>query len=457
MQATTLSRALFDRDRVIASSNKFRLYPFALGRTEGTRVYDLDGREYYDWEGSVCVAATGYRHPHVRAAIQRTLDTEYSHLLAIYPSEPAVSLAERLIELTPGTFEKKVWFGSSGSDALDCLVKLLPRTPGRPRLVSYIGAHHGLTVGAGLISGEGIQARFLNAGHITKAPYPYPYRCAWGPCDPEACSLKCLSFLEDEILHGISPPEETAAIFFEPVQSFGGEIVPPRNYPPALRELCDRYGIHLVVDEVKTGLGRTGRMWAADHWGIVPDAVTLGKPLGGGLPLSAVVARSEILEGQPVTAQALSGSPAPCAAALAVLEVIEQEELAKNAEAIGLQLLNGLRDVQARSRLIGEVRGLGMILGVELVQDRVSRAPAKLDTLRLCYRLYELGLLVISVGRYGNVIEITPPLTSTGAEVDAALAIFEEAVADVEAGRFDDANLPLELVRPADAGGLSGA
>lgn len=441
------SRTLLERDRVIASSNKLRLYPFALGRTEGNRVYDQEGREYHDWEGSVCVALTGYRHPHVRAAIQRTLDTEYSHLLVVFPSEPAVELAERLVALTPGDFEKKVWFGSSGSDALDCLVKLLPRTPGRPRLVSYIGAHHGLTVGAGLISGEGIQARFLNAGHITKAPYPYPYRCAWGPCDPDGCSLQCLSFLEREILGGISPPEETAAIFFEPIQSFGGEIVPPRNYPPALRELCDRYGIALVVDEVKTGLGRTGRMFAANHWDLIPDAVALGKPLGGGLPLSAVVARSELLEGHPVTAQALAGSPAPCAAAVAVLEVIEEESLTDSAAVIGAQLLDGLKDIQKRRRLIGEVRGLGMILGVELVQDRSSRAPAPLDAARIAYRCYELGLLVICVGRYGNVIEITPPLTTTADEVDAALAIFEEALADVEEGRFDDAKLPSQLLQ----------
>jgi 4-aminobutyrate aminotransferase len=452
VETTTLSRTLFERDRIIASSNKFRLYPFALGRTDGTRVYDLDGREYYDWEGSVCVAATGYRHPHIRAAIQRTLDAEYSHLLPIYPSEPAVELAERLVELTPGSFDKKVWFGASGSDALDCLVKLLPRIPGRPRLISYIGAHHGLTIGAGLISGESIQARFLNAGNITKAPYPYPYRCAWGPCDPDGCSLKCLRFLEEEILGGISPPEETAAIFFEPVQSFGGEIVPPRNYPPALRELCDRYGIALVMDEVKTGLGRTGRMFATNHWNVIPDVVALGKPLGGGLPLSAVVARSELLEGHPVTAQALAGSPAPCAAAVAVLEVIQEENLAENAAVIGARLLDGLRDIQKRRRLIGEVRGLGMILGVELVQDHSSRTPAPLDAARLAYRCYELGLLVICLGRHGNVIEITPPLTTTADEVDAALAIFEEALADIEAGRFDDAKLPPQLVsthRPA--------
>ena len=442
MEASGENHALLERDDVITNSNKVRLYPFAVGRTAGNRVFDREGREFYDWEGSVCVALTGYGHSHVRAAINRTLDTEYVQLLSIHPSEPAVALAERLVELTPGTFDKKVWFGASGSDALDCLVKLLPRTPGRPRLVSYVGAHHGLTVGAGLISGDNIQAHFMNAGHITKAPYPYPYRCAWGPCDPEGCSLRCLKFLEDEVLKPVSPPEETAAIFFEPVQSFGGEIVPPPNYPPALRELCDRHGIKLIVDEVKTGLGRTGRFSAAEHWNIVPDAVALGKALGGGLPLSAVVARSEMLQDQPLTASALAGSPAPCAAGVATLEVVEGEGLIESAATIGTRLMDGLKAIQSRSKLVGDVRGLGMILGVEIVADRESREPSALDATRLCYRCYELGLLLISLGRHGNVIEITPPLTTTAAEADAALAIFEQALSDVEAGRFDDAKLP---------------
>ena len=440
--------SLLDRDAVIANSNKVRLYPFAVGKTEGNRVFDREGRAYHDWEGSVCVALTGYGHPHVRAAIDRTLDREYTQLLSVFANEPSVALAERLVALTPGAFDKKVWFGASGSDALDCLVKLLPRRPGRPRLVSYIGAHHGLTVGAGLISGESIQARFLNAGHITKAPYPYPYRCAWGPCDPEGCSLKCLDYLEHEVLGAVSPPEETAAIFFEPVQSFGGEIVPPPNYAPALRELCDRHGIMLVADEVKTGLGRTGEFLAVDHWNVVPDAVTLAKPLGGGLPLSAVVARSELLQDQPLTASALAGSPAPCAAGVATLEVIENEGLMARAAGIGARIHDGLTAIQATSRIVGDVRGLGMMLGVELVSDRETREPSPLDAARLTYRCWELGLLLISLGRFGNVIEIVPPLTTTSEEADEALAIFEQALADVEAGRFDDTKLP--------AGGFAG-
>lgn len=432
---------LSKRDEVIATPGKIRLYPFELGRTEGTRVFDTKGKSYWDWEGSVCVALTGYRHPRISDAIRACLDREYSQLLAVYPNEPAIALAERLVALTPGDFAKAVWFGSSGSDALDCLVKLAPSGTARTRLVSYIGAHHGTTVGAGWISGEGIQARFPAATNVVKAPYPYPYRCAWGPCDPEECSLKCLRFLEDQVLGQLVAPEEVAALFFEPIQSFGGEIVPPSNYPPALADLCDRYGIWLVSDEVKTGLGRTGRMFAAEHWGLEADAIALGKPLGGGLPLSAVVARREIFDGRPLTAQALAGSPMPCAAGLASLDVIEDEDLAGNAERVGAVLRHGLVDLAGRHPLIGEVRGKGLMIGVELVEDRGTREPATRDTARLLYRCYELGLLLICVGRFGNVLEVTPPLTSTASEIEEALDVLDRALSDVESGRFDDAKL----------------
>jgi 4-aminobutyrate aminotransferase len=227
----------------------------------------------------------------------------------------------------------------------------------------------------------------------------------------------------------------------EAVQSDGGEVVPPANVIPALRELCDRHGIWLVFDEVKTGLGRTGRMFAFEHSGVVPDAVTFGKPLGGGLPLSAVVGRAELLDVPTFSLFTLGGSPVPCAAALATLDVIEDEGLVENAARMGERLLDGLCSLQAHSRLIGDVRGRGLIAGVELVADRASREPAPLDTHRLVYRCFELGLLTIYAGLAGNVVELTPPLTITADEIDEGLAIIERALADVEAGRFDDAKL----------------
>jgi len=227
----------------------------------------------------------------------------------------------------------------------------------------------------------------------------------------------------------------------EAVQSDAGDIVPPVNYIPALRKLCDERGIWLVFDEVKAGLGRTGKRFAFQNAGVTADAVSLGKPLGGGLPLSAVVGRRELLDVPAFNLFTLGGSPAPCAAAGAVLDVLEQENLLANATERGSQLLQGLQALAARHALIGDVRGVGLILGIELVRDRGTREPAGREAARLAYRCFELGLIVIYCGLHGNVIEMTPPLTISSKDVDEALAILDQALSDIEAGRFDDAKL----------------
>ena len=239
----------------------------------------------------------------------------------------------------------------------------------------------------------------------------------------------------------MSPAADTAAVVMEAVQSDAGDIVPPVNYIPALRKLCDERGIWLVFDEVKAGLGRTGKWFAFQHADVTADAVSLGKPLGGGLPLSAVVGRRELLDVPAFNLFTLGGSPAPCAAAGAVLDVLEQENLLANATERGSQLLQGLQALAARHALIGDVRGVGLILGIELVRDRGTREPAGREAARLAYRCFELGLIVIYCGLHGNVIEMTPPLTISSKDVDEALAILDQALSDIEAGRFDDAKL----------------
>jgi 4-aminobutyrate aminotransferase len=425
----------------LANVLKIRFYPFVAAGAHGVRMVDADGREYLDFTASAGVAQTGYNHPRVRLAIVEELDRQHTSMLCCFGNELAVTLAERLCELVPGDFEKKAWLGTTGSDANDCLSRLLPMATGRRRLITFVGGYHGTTTGSAALSGHQAQAAVIGGGHVTKVPYPDPYRCSFGPCDRDGCSLRCLEYVERFALGATSPAADTAAVVMEAVQSDGGEIVPPANVIPALRELCDRHGIWLVFDEVKTGLGRTGRMFAFEHSEVVPDAVALGKPLGGGLPLSAVVGRRELLDLPTYSLFTLGGSPLPCAAALATLDVIEEERLAENAARMGDLLLQGLRELQARSRLIGDVRGRGLIIGVELVADRETRQPAPIETHRLVYRCFELGLLVIYAGLHGNVVEILPPLTIGEAEVDEGLAIIEQALADVEAGRFDDAKL----------------
>ncbi len=442
--ATTARRSdeLLSREATaLADVMMIRFYPFSAASARGVRMTDADGRSYLDMTGSGGVAQTGYGHPRVRNALVDAFDRQHTAMLCCHSNGGATELAERLCGLLPGDFAKKAWFGTTGSDANDCVARLLPLATGRRRIVSFVGGYHGTTSGSAALSGHQAQAGVIGGGNVTKVPYPDPYRCLHGPCSRDGCSLKCLEHLDRYAFGAVSPAADTAAVIIEAVQSDGGEVVPPANFLPALRELCDRHGVWLVFDEVKVGLGRTGRMFAFESSGVIADAVTLGKPLGGGLPLSAVVGRRELLDVDTFSLFTLGGSPMPVAGAMATLDVIEAEGLVGNAAVMGRRLLEGLGEIAGRSRLIGDVRGSGLILGVELVVDQATREPAPIDAHRLVYRLYELGVLAIYSGLAGNVIELTPPLVIGGVEVDEFLSVFERALADVEAGRFDDAKL----------------
>ncbi len=436
------SEALLAREEAaIGSAMKIRFYPFVVAAARGNRLRDADGNGYLDFIAAGGVAQTGYGHPDVREAIITELDRSWSNMHCCYPNERTTELAERLCARLPGTFPKKAWFGTTGSDANDCLFRLVPIATGRPRMISFVGAYHGQTSGSAALSGHQTQARVGGSATVTKVPYPYPYRCPFGPCSQEECSLKCLRFIEDYALNAVSPADQTAAVLMEPMQSDGGDVLPPENFIPALRELCDRYGIWLLFDEVKTGMGRTGRFFAFEHSGVEADAVSMGKPLGGGLPLSAVVGRRELLDADAFALYTLGGSPVPAAAGLATLDVLEREQLIANAEAMGKRLLAGLRELMREHPLIGDVRGKGLMLGVELVRSRESREPAGREAAMLAYRCFELGLLVIYCGLAGNVIEMTPPLTLTGSDVDEGLATLDRALTDVESGTVDPAKV----------------
>ena len=436
------AEAVLERERAaIGQVMKIRFYPFVMGSAEGARVQDIDGNGYLDLIAAAGVVQAGYGHGGIRQAMLDELDRSWTQMHCCYPNERAVELAERLIELAPGTFEKRAWFGTTGGDANDCLARLVPLASGRRRMLTYVGAYHGQTSGSAALSGHSTQARVIGGGEITKLPYPDPYRCLWGPCERAGCSLKCLDFVEQFALEAVSPAADTGAILLEAMQSDGGDVVPPANYLPALRELCDRHGMWLLFDEVKTGLGRTGKMFAFEHAGVIPDGFSLGKPLGGGLPLSGVIARREILDADTYVLSTLGGSPVPCAAGLATLDALRDDRLLENAELMGARLQDGLRELATRHALIGDVRGLGLMVGCELVRDRSTREPATREAAQLAYRAFELGLLVVYCGMHGNVIEFTPPLSITAAEIDEALAILDEALGHVEAGEFDDRKL----------------
>jgi 4-aminobutyrate aminotransferase len=305
-------------------------------------------------------------------------------------------------------------------------------------MVSFIGAYHGSTAASMAMSAHIAQTQFIGGGHVVKVPYPHAYRCPFGD-DVGDCAERAIHFLEDYIFKTICPPGDVAGIFVEAVQSDGGDIVPPPHFLPMLEQVCRRHHIYLVVDEVKVGMGRTGQMFAFQHSGVTPDVVILGKSLGGGLPLSAVVARQEILDVGPALALfTTTGNALSCAAGLAVIQTIQQDDLIENARRVGAYLHDRLRELQAKHALVGDVRGLGMIQGVELVRDQDSKEPAGKEAAKVVYRAFELGLLVFYVGMFSNVLEITPPLLLTEAEADEGVGILDRALADVEAGLVSD-------------------
>ncbi len=428
---------MYEQDaRLIADAIKLRFFPLAVESGEGCWLHDVEGKAYLDFTAGWALANTGYSHPHVKqAVIEQFNRTTFAGLISGM-HEPVLKLAEKLVELVPGDFDKKAWFGLSGSDASETVGRLLPLASGKRRLVSFIGGYHGATAASMAMSAHIAMTQFIGGGHVVKVPYPHPYRCPFGD-DIGDCAERAIRFLEDYIFKTICPPDDVAGVIVEAVQSDGGDVVPPPNFLPMLEDVCRRHHIYLVVDEVKVGMGRTGEMFAFQHAGITPDVVILGKSLGGGLPLSAVIARQEILDVGFALFTA-TGNASCCAAGLATIEAIEQDGLVENARRVGAYLHDRLCDLQDKHPLIGDVRGLGMIQGVELVKNRETKEPATVAAAKVAYRSFELGLLLFYVGMFSNVLEITPPLIMTKAEVDQGLAILDQALADVAAGQVSD-------------------
>jgi 4-aminobutyrate aminotransferase len=422
-------------ERLIAACMKVRFFPLVIRRQSGNQVWDDAGRAYLDFTSGWSVAATGYGHPKIfEAVVNQFRQTSFASTVSAM-NEPSVRLAERLAALVPGDDDHKVWFGLSGSDASETMGKMVPLATGRPKLISFIGGYHGMTGTSAALTGHQTTARLPASGNVIKIPYPDPYRPVFG-VSPESVAAAVLDHLENYLFKTIVPPELVGGIVVEAVQADGGDIVPPPGFLSGLAALCRRHGILLLLDEVKIGMGRTGKWWGFEHEGVVPDLVAIGKALGGGLPMSAVVGRPEVLDA--ATANNMyttAGNPVGCAAALATIDVIESEGLVQQAAEIGAYLLESLRQVQPRHPLIGDVRGLGCILGIELVRDRATREPAAIETAKTVFRCFENGLLLFYGGLYSNVLEFTPPLTLTRAEVDQGVEIIDHSLFDVEAGR----------------------
>jgi len=426
---------LYERDRQALSAMSFlRFFPQAVTGGEGARLLADDGRWLLDMSASWGSASLGHSHPALREAVHRALGSQAgaSHLSTA--NAPAVELAEKVLSIVPERAAGRVWLGHSGSDANETVARAVIAASGRPRIISFRGAYHGGTSGSMAISGHPVQSGVAKAAGLTLIPYPNPYRDG-GEEAAEASALDHLRSLFD----GPVPPGEVAALFLEPIQSDGGMIVPPPGFFSEVEKLCRCHGILVVADEVKVGLGRSGVLHCFQHLGIEPDIVVLGKGLGGGLPVSAAVGPETIMNHKAAFSfQTTHGNPVCASAALAVLATIERDNLAANARDAGARLMEGLEGLKQKYPLIGDIRGRGLAIGVELVRDRASREPARRETAMVVYRAFELGLVLYYVGIGSNVLELTPPLTLTCTEALEAVELLDRALSDVAEGRFDD-------------------
>ena len=419
-------------DAAIAGIQKLRFNPLAARGGRGSYLTADDGRAILDLSASATAASLGYGHPAVTEAVTKAMADMAGASLLMYPNEPAAALAEALLETMPGDAERRVWYGHSGSDANDAAARVLEAATGRPRFISFIGSYHGGVAGSISISGHTAMTHTLPRPGLVLLPYPDPYRPRFSP--------EAVLDMLDYQFETTCPPEQVAAVFIEPIMSDGGLIVPPADFLKALEERCRRHGILTVLDEVKVGLGRSGALHAFSHEGLEPDMVVLGKGLGGGLPLSALIGPAAIMDHRPAFAiQTTGGNPVCTAAGLAVLRTVLDEDLPRRAAQVGTALMEGLRQLAERHEMIGDVRGRGLAIGVDLVTDRESRAPVPATTTaKVIVRAYELGASFIYVGLAANVLEITPPLVLSDAECEEGLAIIDKALGDVAAGLVPD-------------------
>jgi 4-aminobutyrate aminotransferase len=422
------ARAIIERDARVVSPSYTRSYPLVAERGEGAIVEDVDGNRFLDFSAGIAVVAAGHCHPRVVEAIQKQAARLIHMSGTDFYYEEMVALAEKLAEIAPGDEPRRVSFGNSGAEAVEGAIKLARYATGRDQIIAFFGSFHGRTMGAlSLTARKAVQrAGFgpLIPG-VVHAPYPYCYRCPFGR-QPESCAVECVKHIEDTLLKTIAPAEETAAIVVEPVQGEGGYVVPPKKFFDELARVASQNGILLIFDEVQSGMGRTGKMWAAEHFGAVPDILAVAKGIASGMPLGATVARADLMTWPPgAHASTFGGNPVCCAAALATIALLE-EELMENAARMGAHLMDRMRAWPARFPQVGEVRGLGLMIGIELVRDRETKQKAPELRDRVLRQAFERGLLVLGAG--DNTIRLCPPLVITRDQCDFAMETLEECL-----------------------------
>jgi 4-aminobutyrate aminotransferase len=417
-------------DRYVSTSLP-KEYPLVVAGGARAMVEDVDGNRFLDFMAGIAVTSTGYNHPQVVAAVREAAG-KFLHICgADFYYEGYARLCERLATLAPGPSPKRVFLSNSGAEAVEGAMKLARYFTGRPAFVAFTGSFHGRTYGAlSLTASKAVQrARFGPfLPEVYHVPYPYAYRCDF--CRGESgCSMACLRHIEDDLFARRLDPGSVAAIVVEPIQGEGGYVVPPDGFLRGLRELCDRHGILLVCDEVQSGVGRTGKMFACEYDGIEPDIVTVAKGLGSGMPIGAFIAKAAVMTWGPgAHGSTFGGNPVCCAAALATLDLVEREYMA-NARTMGERLIEGVRGLARRHQVIGEVRGRGLMIGIELVKDRTTREPVPDLVKRLEQLAFAKGLLVLGAGK--STIRLAPPLVVDEYDVDTAVSILDRCLTDL--------------------------
>ena len=422
------AQALLERDRLVSTPSLMRDYPFVMAKGRGVEVWDVDGNRYLDFASGIAVCSTGHAHPQVVQAIKDAAD-DFLHISSDYWHERMTRLAEKINELDPMREPVQVFCCQSGTEAVEAAIKLARYVTGRPRFIGFLGGFQGRSMGSLAFTASKYtqQAGFFpTMPGVTHVPFPNPYRPLFAGRDQ---GKAVLDYIENVLFQSNVPANEVGAVLVEPLQGEGGYLVPPDGFLRGLRELCDRHGILLIFDEVQCGIGRTGKMFASQHWGVSPDIMTLAKGLGSGLPIGLTVARRRYMEKwkRGAHGNTFGGNPVCCAAALATLDLVERE-YAANAASVGEYFMGRLRELQKRFDCIGEVRGKGLMIGMELVTDRESRTPAKALCEAVLTRAFHNGLLLLSCGF--STVRFVPPLMIDRTHVDEAMELLDAAMTE---------------------------
>jgi len=422
------AKAIIERDQEVVSPSYPRGYPFVMDHGRGVEVWDVDGNRFLDFAAGIAVVATGHSHPQVVRAIQDQVE-KFIHISSDYYHEKWVGLSEKLDEIAPFHDPAFTFLTNSGTESVEAAIKLARYHTGRSQFIGFLGAFHGRTMGSVAITASKPayhRGFYPLMNGVVHAPYPNEYRQLLQVSPDEDYGEAVVRFIEDEILAHVVPPKDVAGILIEPIQGEGGYVIPSQGFFPALRRLCDKHGILLIADEVQSGMGRTGKWWAIEHFDVEPDIVCAAKGIASGVPLGAMIARKEIMDWpKGAHGNTYGGNPIACVAALATIDLIENEFM-YNAQEVGKYALEQAEEIFYRHPMVGQVRGAGLMIGVEFVKDQETRAPAEGLRDLVVDNAYYRGLLLLGCGK--SSIRISPPLSVTRSEVDEAFEIFDQAI-----------------------------